>query len=287
MRIDNFADTHFNKLEWCFKLGQEHGCELALGPGDIFHSPRASDDTKRRFQDILKRNDNIHFLGIFGQHDVYHYRNDLRNTPLGVVESSGLIEILDNQPYNFDDVYIYGASWNEPIPEILNKKAFNVLVIHKMIIKEDELYPGQENYFTARMILAKNSFDLIVSGDNHSNFTSEYNGKTLLNMGSLCRMTTAQLNHEPQVAIFDTDTKTYELFKIPIEPPENVFNLEEVEKAKKHKDENGKIKDYIDILSQEAETREWDFVGNLDKFLKSNGIKGSVDKIIKSTLVEA
>lgn len=283
-RTDNYSDTHFKKMEWCFNLAQREECPVVAMPGDIFHSPRASDDTKRKFQALLRKYENITTLGIFGQHDVHHYRSDLDNTPLGVVESSGLMYVL-RDPYIGGEADFYGASWNEPIPEIVDSNKINILLIHKMIIKEDELYPGQENYITARTILAKNKFDLIISGDNHGCFTSEYNGRTLLNMGSLCRMTTAQLNHKPTVAIYDTDTKTYELFEVPIAPSHEVFNLEEVKKIKDHKEIDTSIKEYVDILNgNDSETKELNFVSNLDRFITKNNVRESVASIIKSTL---
>lgn len=282
-RTDNYSETHFNKMKYCFDLAQRNGCSIVAMPGDIFHSPRASDDTKRRLQSLLKEYINITVLGIFGQHDVHHYRADLNNTPLGVVESSGLIEVL-REPFRNGIVDFYGASWNEPIPEILNKNAFNVLLIHTMIIKDDKLYHEQKNYVTARNMLAKNSFGLIISGDNHGCFASEYNGKTLLNMGSLCRMTTAQLGHIPTCAIYDTDTKTYELFEVPIEPASSVFNLEEVLKNKDKKETSEQIKEYIDILSSDSGAKEFSFVDNLNNFILKNEIRQSVQDIIKSTL---
>lgn len=283
-RIDNYADTHNRKIKWGMELARENGCQVVCAPGDIFNSPRASDDTKRRFQGLLREYKDLFFIGIFGQHDVHHYRADLDNTPLGVVESSGLINVLRNDKLSVDGVDFYGASYNQPIPEIVDKKKINILLIHKMIIEDEKLYYCQENYATAKSILGKLEFDCIISGDNHSCFSTEHNGKTLLNMGSLGRERSNQLDHKPKVAIYDTHTKTYELFEVPIEPAESVFNLEEVEKIKDHKEIDTSIKEYVDILNSDSDTKELNFVSNLDNFMTKNKVRKSVVSIIKSTL---
>jgi len=284
-RIDNFLETQFNKLEWCFELAKKENCELFLQGGDLFDSPRASDDLKRRLQTLLRKY-RINFCCIFGQHDIYHHRNDLSNTPLGVVESSGLISILSDTPAVFGDVNIYGASWDQPIPPIQNKDAFNVLVIHKMVIQneEDKIWHGQQNYSTARILLAKNDYDLILSADNHHHFTDTYNNKTLLNLGSMTRLTSAQMEHKPQVAILDTSKNEYKIYYIPIKPAEEVFNIEQIEKNRETGEINDKIREYVDLLGGNSEMREWDFVKNLDEFMKSRNIKPSVVEIIRQAL---
>jgi len=286
-RVDDFREAQFKKLEWCLQLAVKNNCDCFLQAGDWFDSVRASNQLISDTISLLNKY-NIDVYAVSGNHDQRYRDNSLTNTPIKVLESAGVIKLLSGSPLDEGNVNIYGCHWGDEIPEIVDEAKFNALIIHKMIIQnEDEkIWYGQTGYATSRMMLAKNKFDVILSGDNHKSFIDEYQGRLLFNLGSLTRLNVSQLNHSPQIVLFDTDAKTYELFKVPIEPPENVFNLEEVEKAKKHKDENGKIKDYIDVLSQDAETREWNFVSNLEEFVKSNGIKESVAKIIKSTLVE-
>ena len=284
-RIDNFLETQFSKLEWCFELAKKENCDLFLQGGDLFDSPRASDDLKRRLQSLLRKY-SINFCCIFGQHDVRFRQDNLDNTPLGVVESSGLISILSDTPAVFDNVHIYGASWGQPIPQIQDKNAFNVLVIHKMVIQneEDKIWHGQQNYSTARVLLAKNNFNLILSADNHKTFTDEYNNKTLLNLGSMTRLTSAQMEHKPQTVIFDTSKNEYTIYDIPIKPAEEVFNLEQIEKNRETGEINDKIREYVDLLGGNSEMREWNFVSNLDEFILVNGVRQEVQDIIKLAL---
>lgn len=284
-RIDDFKESFFNKLTWCLELAKKEGCKVVNYPGDLFHTAKSSPYIISRMLALhSKYKDDFHINIIAGNHDKLYHSPILDNTAIGVLISSGMFNLIDDKPFKFNEVHFYGASWNEPIPEIQDKTKQNILLIHKMIIEGDTLFPGQENYVTARNIVARNGFDLIVSGDNHKFFTHEYNSKTLLNMGSLCRMTTAQLDHIPKVAIYDTDTKTFEIHDIPIEPTENVFNLEEVLKNKDKKETSEQIKEYIDILSADSGAKEFSFVDNLNNFILKNEIRQSVQDIIKSAL---
>ena len=121
-----------------------------LQPGDFFNSDKASDFLKRWVINQIR----LHFLleesgwqsvainTVFGQHDLRYHSSDVRNTPLSVVDASGCVNILSPTPTKFGKVYLYGASWYENIrnlhadgTKLANPDSLNILVAHKMIIK--------------------------------------------------------------------------------------------------------------------------------------------------------
>lgn len=77
-------------------------------------------------------------------------------------------------------------------------------------------FPGK----TARDFLAKYGYDLIISGDNHLTFIEEYQGRILVNTGSLVRLSIDQKGRQPVIAkvIPKNGKLEAEWIKVPIEP---------------------------------------------------------------------
>jgi len=283
-RQDNYYQTGLDKLDWCFGLAKINKCSFVLQAGDLTDNPRSSYRLISAILNLLHKH-NVKVYSITGQHDRRHHTSDLSNVPMTVLQTNfNKFELLNSNPICTDNLNIYGSSFGEEIPKILDKDKFNILVTHRMVIGEDKLWEGQESCVTARTLLAKNKFNLIVSGDNHQFFTSEYQGRHLLNLGSLLRSTSAQIDHKPKVAIFDTDTNTYELFDVPIKSAPIVFNLDEIKSKNKIALETDKIKEYISLLSNKDEKTTYDYVNNLHEFMEQNQTNDVVKEIVVSTL---
>jgi len=282
-RIDNYTQAQSWKFLHILGLAEEKNCAFIIQPGDFFDSHKANDFLKRAVIKLLKDTKHPPILTIFGQHDLRYHSSDTKNTPLRVLEAAGVIDILGyrrgpapvsntNPPKIYhSNIHIQGASWFEdiPTPKHLDspKKEINVLILHKMIIKNQKLWEGQEDATLGNILLRNNRFDLIVSGDNHQSFTISTGKKHLVNCGSLMRMTTAQLDHKPVVYIYDTKDKSLEEHFIPIEPSENVFDLSEIEKEKK---ENKELEAFVAHLKDDVKIGGLDYAKNLKAFLLAN-----------------
>jgi len=263
-RIDNYVKAQDRKIDFICTLAKEKNCACIIQPGDFFDSHKANDFLKRKMIQILMDTHLPPILTIFGQHDLRYHSSDTRNTPLRVLEAAEIIDILGHM--EIEDVNIYGASWFEdiPMPEI---EGINILVIHKMIIKNNKLWEGQEDVTKGNILLRNSGFDLIVSGDNHQSFTISTGKKHLVNCGSLMRMTTAQLEHKPVVYIYDTKDKSLEEHFIPIEPAEKVFDLSTIEKEKK---ENKELEAFVSQLKKDTKIEGLDYAKNLFDYTKDN-----------------
>ena len=119
-------------------------------------------------------------------------------------------------------------------------------------------------------------YDLIVSGDNHQNFMFQDGRRYLYNAGSLMRMTAGQLDHRPEVGIYDTETKTLEMVKVPIRPAEEVLSREHIEEAKE-RDE--RLEAFVKSLKTDYGL-ELSFRRNLEEFFKANEVRESVRELI-------
>ena len=285
-RLDDYWVTVRKKIDFIYSLASEEKCDFILQPGDFFDSHKASDLLKRY---MIKKGQwkNVKVITVFGQHDLRYHSSDVRNTPLGVLYAAGSVRIAPNwEPIDYGDVHVWGANWHEDIPkEVRTKNVYNILVMHKMVIKNEKLWDGQETYELANILLRTAPFDLIVSGDNHLSFTLSYGNKHLINCGSLLRSSIDQATHIPIVYIYDTNAlgkaPSLEEHPIPCEPFEQVFNMEEV-KIEKERDK--KMEAFVSKLTGKAELEGLDFVRNVHSFCLAN--KEEIDDITGEIIAE-
>ena len=228
-RTSDYYKLLLGKLQWIVDFAIENGIKIIIPPGDVFDSPDVPNRVK---VDIIKLLRPIDVLTIFGQHDLkYRQRED---TALQVFIEDGTVKILNDVPiyYGFGEqqVDIYGASWEEEIPKVENRDNFNILAIHKMIVKKDPLFPDQTDFIAAKDFSKQyKDFDVVISGDNHNSFSYLPKKETkIINCGSLMRSTTAQYDHKPCIWIIDTETGEAGQHFIPIKPVTEVFKPEAV-----------------------------------------------------------
>jgi DNA repair exonuclease SbcCD nuclease subunit len=293
-RKDNVLAACSDKLGQIFQIAKSYGCEAILQPGDFFESHKANDFLKQYIISFLKSDvlAKIPIYTVFGQHDLRYHSSNINNTPLKVLESAGVVNILNNKPlvrleedtrlkYRIlclqDMIFIYGQSWYEdtpkPDPEL---KGIHILVLHKMIV-DTKIWEGQEDHTYGKILLKKNDFDLIVSGDNHQHFImhdgsgSSIGKKLLINCGSLLRTRIDQEDHAPCVYIYNTKPKkgepVIEQVYLVIDDFKNVIRIEE---ATKIKEENEKLKEFVNALSIDTQLTGINYRKNIRNYVTQN-----------------
>jgi len=269
-RVDDYWETVRKKVNFIVDLAVKEGCKLILQPGDLFDSHRANDLLKRYLILRLKIR-KIKVITVFGQHDLRYHSSNTRNTPLAVLGAAGVVSLAYSEPIDFGDVHIYGASWYEEIPEkVIDPDAFNILIMHKMVIENEKLWDGQDDHKLGNILLKTLPYNLIVSGDNHNSFLIGNNPKRLVNCGSLLRSNIDQINHKPVVYVFDTNTEVLERHWVPCEPFDQVFDMAKVS-AEKERDK--KMEAFVNKLTGEAELEGLDFIKNLHSFVGMNKLE--------------
>jgi DNA repair exonuclease SbcCD nuclease subunit len=275
-RVDDYAETLKEKFRFILQTAKEEDCEVVLSPGDFWNSPNPSYEF---FCEIIAEieEQQIQIITIPGQHDL-EYRN-FENTALRAlgIKSKWVKVLTAEDPHIIiNGIDIYASPFNKPIPEIEDKKSFNILLIHRMIIQE-KIWEGQKNCEPSNVFLRQQPFDLIVSGDNHNGFYQSFKGKYLFNCGSMMRSTTAQTEHKPFIVVFDTEKPDkYKIIYIPIEPAEKVFSLEDVQSEK---GQNKSLKAFTEGLS---ENKEMGLVieDNFNQYFKEEKIETEISDII-------
>jgi len=281
-RIDDYVSALRRKITVITHTAMMEDCVI-LQSGDLTDTPFLSYLHFRILSGLLHESE---IYTIYGQHDLrYRTRG---NTPLDALNTViPSLHLLENpEPVSLQEgVWLYGCSYGEKVPEITTK-GFNILLIHRMILgKEKEFWEVEKGYDDGEDFLRKYKFDLIVSGDNHKahNFSvkSIKSSRHLFNCGSLMRSRTSQLDHEPRFYLIDTDTREYEVIKIPIEPSENVFDLET---KVKFNVKNEHLETFISKLS-EGKNFGFKVEDDLNQYELDNEISSDLIKIRKEWML--
>jgi DNA repair exonuclease SbcCD nuclease subunit len=280
-RVDDYPSAMKKKISPILDISEGYNAPI-LHAGDLTDTSLLSYSTYIDLLGLL-RDGNIYT--VYGQHDLL-YRNK-GNTPLDALEEAvPSFEILDKSPILLgNDIHLYGCSFGETIPNIVDQNRFNILVIHKMILKEHKK-EWDEEHPLAHSLLENTAFDLIVSGDNHQSFIFSTEGEKprhLINCGSLMRSKIDQIYHKPFFCVFDTIQRNYDQIWLPIQEWSEVFNLEEKVKQEE-KDEM--LTTLVSNLSQHKEIG-LHFQDNMSIFLDNNlTVEEDVKKIINWSMVE-
>jgi DNA repair exonuclease SbcCD nuclease subunit len=272
-RIDDYPTVLKNKIKATVNFAKRDGVTAILQPGDLTDTPFLNYSAYRELYSLLDCG--IPIYTVYGQHDL-RYRNR-GNTPLDALQDS-LDSFQVSKKANFGNVYIHSVSYGEEIPKP-KLDVFNILLIHKMIINVPEA-EWQEDYDLGIDFLTKSKYDLVVSGDNHKSFMVKHKKQHLFNCGSLMRSTIDQIDHQPCFYSFDTDTRTYEQYCLPITRWQTTFDLE---KKVKEEERNEHMESFVSGLSGHKDMG-LNFEDNLYMYLKKNKIDDVVVDIIKRNM---
>lgn len=294
-RNDNFFETQINKSLQAFSIFEQYNCSVIFQPGDLFDSHTVSNEVKARiiklYKNNLKQDEKILFVS--GQHDISgHSLYTLKNSPLAVVQAAGVGKLLAAKPYSILDledgrtVQVYGASYGEPIPEPESEMDYNILVIHKMI-GDRELFPGQELTKPNQFLRNNPKFNLVLCGDYHYRFSSQYEGRTIVNPGCLVRKTISKfdLEHKPSVAIFNIEENEVKFIELDIRPSKEVFNLNQETKIDKLGTEK-LIQALKENLQGPSGQQDLKWKNLLLKVIKEKGSSDKIREIIDETIEE-
>jgi len=279
-RLDSdYFETCINKLKQIYDYAKDNNISRIIQAGDFFDSARASDYIKQKVISLLseyKNSNDITTSVIFGQHDLRFHNSNIENTPLKVLESAGVVSILYNQGVHaFTDtvtgqhIYIYGASWNETPQEIKDKDAINILVMHKMIIK-DKLWEQQEDATFVNNLFRQFPHTYMITGDNHQHFTSSVSPKGkdkrfAINCGSLMRSSIIQTAHKPCFYVVDTLANTIEHVLLKVAEIESIMRVEQAEEEKRTNDDLAAFIEGIQTSELTAEMNAVNFIQNIRK----------------------
>lgn len=281
-RTDDYQHAMFRKVEFITSLSRQHGCPIFIA-GDIGHKPRWPHWLEARCIQLFK--DRI-ILAVSGQHDLPNHQLDrFEDSGAGVLSIAKALDLL-TLPHNVRGLpndkgcinvlgFPYGVlvEWSEDIVKCIRR----IALAHMMVIDKNKLWPGQVAP-QARALLRKHKcFDVIVTGDNHNPFVAEYEGRLLVNPGSMMRMTAAQVDHKPRVYLWYAEDNTVEPVYLPIE--KGVVDRGHIE-VKEQREE--RMTAFVERLKDDYEVG-FSFVKNLEEFFRTNKVR----PLVKEKVMEA
>jgi len=259
-RLDNFEETQWRKVQFISELQKEHNCPV-VHSGDLFDfwkpSPELLTKTMLRLPD--------YFYTIYGNHDLPQHNLELAvKSGVNTLAAAGKLCILE------------GIHWGQSPVKLLHDQLFRkpTLIWHIMTYQGKEPWPGCTDPKAASLLRKYPQFDLILTGDNHKPFVEEFEGRLLVNPGSIFRTTASQQDHKPRVYLWYADTNTVSPVYIPIES--DVISREHIERQEER---NNRIDAFITTLNQDWQTGNG-FEENLARWAKVNDIRKSVMDII-------
>ena len=187
-----------------------------------------------------------------------------------------------------DNVHEYGCSYGQEVPEVKDKKAANILVIHKMIVDVKE-WAGQEDYVYAPEFLnTYTDFDLILCGDLHRRFkftSADGKGRIICNTGPMTRLTAKyeSFDHHPGFFEYDTKTRKLKWHEIPHEPADKVLTREHLDREQ---EQLLKLDEFIGAIQEKDVDAGTGFKDNLMALVRQEGVGEGVKEVLAETMDE-
>lgn len=260
-RTDDYFKAQFEKLEFINQTFVDHNCIYAICAGDFFHKAKSHKLLEWKLMSMASPFINSTYT-IPGNHDLpYHNLEKLNESSLGLLDAANNIEVFPTP---------LGTMFKlDLIDRIIG-------IIHSLIHKDNPIkIKDQTISKDAKKILKENpDCDLILSGDNHETFVEEYEGRLLVNPGSMMRMTAAQTEHKPCVFLYDLKEHSLEQVFIPIK--KNVIDRSHIDKEQQKQD---RFNTLINRMSENVEL-SLSFESNMKNFIAKNKISEAVKKII-------
>lgn len=264
-RTDDFWEAQWRKLDFISELQRKYNCSVIHG-GDLFHHWKPSPFLISKAIEHLPYD----FWTIYGQHDLPQHNLEMAyKCGINTLVKAGKLQLLNGCHFG-----------QEPERASLLYSDTKILVWHTYNYQGKEPWPGCEALTSSKLLKKHPEYDLIITGDNHQSFVEEYNGRILINPGSMMRTTADQIDFKPCVYLYFHKSNTVKKVYLPIEP--DVITRDHIERIEER---NNRLESFISRLNTDWEA-EVGFEENVIRLLKENNIKESVKEIVNRAVFE-
>jgi len=299
-RKDDYTEALSRKIEEVFLIADEKQVDFILLGGDLFETYNVSTSVIRQTLGWFK-NKSIPIFSILGNHDLYgHTLKTFNRSAMSILDITDFVQILDvDSQKSLRGIHYYNGlegdlcKYNEPSEEMqehLQGEEF-IWVIHGMISNTG--LPHISRNITIEDVRVGPKTKLVLTGDYHAGFpvVTREDGVIFANPGALSRRTMGKENlyREIQIAVIDYDPED---FNVDIDinyvslksaaPPEEIFDLQEINETKVRKRE---IFSYIEKLKNlEIESSLGNLELELEEFAQKVTLDAEVLQAIKDRL---
>lgn len=259
-----FQTSQWKKVDFVSDLQKKYKCPI-IHSGDLYNHWKPSPWLLSMSMKHIPDN----FWTIYGNHDLPQHNLELANKcGINVLKEAGKLGVLENTHWGQSPVYIG--------PDRVFKR--KMLIWHVMSYQGKLPWFGCTDPLSAGLIRKYKDAELILLGHNHKPFIEEFNGRLLVNPGSLTRQNADQADFRPRVWLWYAETNTVVPVYLPIET--DVISRE-------HLDIQEQRDNRIDAFISRLDT-DWkaslSFEDNLIIFEKENKIRKSVMDIVNQSL---
>jgi DNA repair exonuclease SbcCD nuclease subunit len=250
-------------------LQAQYNCPV-VHAGDLFHHWKPSPGLLSQALWFLPKE----FYTIYGQHDLPQHNWELRSkSGLHTLQVAGAVKVLQRGHYGQEPENALDSAWLTGDTHYLLHPEKKILVWHHLTYITAP-FPGAKGGNAQSILRKYPGYDLIVTGDNHQSFYTEYEGRLLVNPGPITRQKADQIDFQPRVALWYADTNTITWVNLPMQ--EGVISREHIE-VKEQRD--ARIDAFISKLDGDWQV-EMSFEDNLRNFFAVNNTKESIQQII-------
>ncbi|MHC4574388.1 MAG: metallophosphoesterase [Planctomycetota bacterium] len=282
-RKDNFLELQKEALIEIASIAKKNKATIIVG-GDIFHraKPINPQYLEILLYEIFKYCE-IYFLP--GQHDLIdHNIENFDNGSIGILNRFSNWKFHQEAVFN-DKVIIWNFGWNQEIEETGCLDDLKIAVFHKFIsILPLPPWMKDKGISSKELCNKYPSYNIFVSGDNHSGFVykNEKTNQLVFNPGCLTRQKISEKDYKPRCYLFNTDTKQYKIIYLLDNNPD-VFRKDTKEKEKLERE--SRIDSFIELAGKKKKIT-WDYEENLKQFCLENKIKKDISDEINIILQE-
>lgn len=291
-RKDDYQAAISNKLIEIFGIAKERKVEAILCMGDVFNNPTVS-ITLLMWATELFEQCPVPFYVTPGNHDLFSYNlNTYNRTSLMLLSrlvpnfhvktSRDHSTLIGNSRIDFQEhsANVDTENLNAYYMDNTDDASVNIKVVHGMLLDHE---PPFEPYTTLDKV--DTNADVLLTGHDHRGFGVKKVGDTLcVNLGSLMRSASNEVDRRPRVGVLDTDTIQVEVLNLnTAEPGLSVFDMQAVQ-DKKERDEYVKnFKNLVDDLKTETDLSSEALLKTVAKQLKSdkNVLNLALDRLVQ------
>lgn len=256
-----FQEEQWKSVGYIAGLQKQYDCSV-IHAGDLFNHWKPSPWLIGQAIQFLPSS----FYTVVGQHDLPQHNLDL-------IGKCGVQTLHLAQ----SAILLPGCHFGQAPEGYLPWNNRKILVWHHMTYISKP-FPEAKGGMAEGILRKYPQYDLIVTGDNHTSFTVEYEGHRLVNPGNLTRQTADQINYQPRVALWYAEDNSIEWVNIPV--MQNVITRDHIEQRQQR---DSRIEAFITQLNS-----DWDagmsFESNLKKFEQANNIDKEIMEIIYKSI---
>ena len=277
--VGDFQEEQWTAVEFISNLQKEHECPVIHG-GDLFHHWKPSPWLLSMTIEHLPNK----FHTIYGQHDLPQHNFALRNkSGIYALEKANVLNatFINGAHYGFEPPTDHGCGieYSEELGLGFGHGRNKTILVWHHLTYQMKPFPGAEGGMARGILRRYNQYDLIVTGDNHQAFVEEFEGRLLVNPGSLTRQKADQINFKPRVYLWYADTNTVTPVYIPIK--DGVISREHIEEKEER---NERISAFIEHLQDDYDITV-SFEENIERFFNANpNIRDNIKDIIYKAL---